>query len=77
MIGLVEHKFIELEEKILLNVLKTYLNREPIQDDFRHVKRFFSYNDNSRYLLTYDNFELGYVYYKLNEYTINIEFIHL
>lgn len=41
MIGLVEHKTIELEEKILVYVLKKYLNREPIQDDFRRIKRIF------------------------------------
>lgn len=49
------------EEELLIKVLSNYLGREPKEEDFKRVTRYFYHDAIYKYQLSYDNILLGEV----------------
>jgi uncharacterized lipoprotein YddW (UPF0748 family) len=50
---------IQLEQKVIIQVLTQLLEREPTKEDFKKVTRFFLKDENNFYYLAYENKKLG------------------
>ena len=78
-VSLVNSKLIELESKLLIEVLKTLLKREVTADDLDCLTKHIDRAEVGEYILAYNNLRLGTV--KINygfsshENKIGIEFI--
>lgn len=67
---------INMEEKLLIEIMTQVLNREPTIDDFKECTRItYPEFEPTDYIIAYKNTKLGFVKHKYNGSSVTVTFI--